>query len=38
MDNETRAKYPMKLVEHQTVLYKLYDLLTGFNAMEVEFL
>lgn len=38
MNNETRTKYPMKLVEHQTVLYKLYYLLTKFNAMLVKFL
>lgn len=38
MNNETRVKYPMKLVEHQTVLYKLYYLLAKFNAMLIKFL
>lgn len=38
MNNETRVKYPMKLVEHWTVLYKLYYLLTKFNAMLIKFL
>lgn len=38
MNNETKVRYTMELVGHQAVLYKLYYLLTGFNAMLIDLL